>query len=230
MAQLCLNTYQDGIRPDDDFISVAWLQKKNAAAIAVEHREWRAIIFEGSDQGADFLDNFDIRKTPYYHSGFFTHYIKIYAKVESWLDTTICKYGDKPLYFAGHSLGGACAIIAALESHIEKNLTPEGVFVFGCPKTLTITGKKVFDRAGIFCRRFRNHQDIVPRVPRRSMGFYHAGEEYYIDRKGYFHKTSRWFWRFWDRCMGGFLYGAISDHSMGEYAELLDAWTKRVGK
>ncbi|MFK4214043.1 lipase family protein [Streptomyces sp. NPDC030920] len=43
---------------------------------------------------------------------------------------------DQTLWFTGHSLGGALAMLAAARLHFEEhNLTADGVYTFGQPRT-----------------------------------------------------------------------------------------------
>ncbi|NUQ66584.1 MAG: lipase family protein [Pirellulales bacterium] len=133
---------------------------------------------------------------------------------------------DGPLWFAGHSLGGAMATICAGRckvSDICPNL--EGLFTYGSPR--------VGDRAYVnHCRlvhyRWVNNNDIVTRVPPTWLGYCHSGREMYIDSKGRVRDVEGWR-RMVDR-LRGFLRGLrrfnidhFSDHSIEQYIASIHA-------
>ena len=126
----------------------------------------------------------------------------------------------QPLWFAGHSLGGAMATICAGRckvSNISSN--PEGLFTYGSPR--------VGDRAYLdYCRlihfRWVNNNDIVTRVPPTWLGYRHGECEMYIDSKGRVRMVKGWR-RVVDR-LRGFVHGLgrlnidhFSDHSIEHY-------------
>jgi len=132
----------------------------------------------------------------------------------------------QPLWFAGHSLGGAMATICARRCHLSKTLPrPEGLFTYGSPR--------VGDRAYVnYCRlvhyRWVNNNDIVTRVPPAWWGYRHGGREMYIDCKGRVRDIEGWR-RVLDR-LRGFIHGLgrlridqFSDHSIEQYINHIHA-------
>ena len=86
----------------------------------------------------------------------------------------------KPLYFTGHSLGAAMALICAGRcqlSQIESN--PVEIQTFGCPR---VGDKRFINYTKIPHVRWVNNNDIVPRSPPALFGYRHTGDEKYIDR------------------------------------------------
>lgn len=87
-----------------------------------------------------------------------------------------------PLYFCGHSLGGAMATICAgrcLLSYIDSN--PKQLFTYGSPR---VGCKNYIGYVKLDYYRFVNNNDIVTRVPPTWMGYAHAGKEIYFNRNG----------------------------------------------
>jgi triacylglycerol lipase len=130
-----------------------------------------------------------------------------------------------PLWFCGHSLGGAMATICAyrcLRSSIPTN--PEGLFTYGSPR---VGNKQYVNHAKLNHFRWVNNNDIVTRVPPRWLGYRHCGTELYLDRNGRVrHEISKVIRR-WDRWRG-FIRGLkrwkidhFTDHSIDCYIEAI---------
>jgi hypothetical protein len=81
--------------------------------------------------------------------------------------------------FTGHSLGAA---LATLMASARK---PAATFAFGSPRV----GDSAFvsTLAGVSIQRYVDCCDAVTRVPPELLGYVHAGEEFYIDRKHIVH-------------------------------------------
>lgn len=89
---------------------------------------------------------------------------------------------EQPVWFCGHSLGGAMATICAARcylSHIETN--PKQLFTFGSPRVGN--GRYV---SFVKLRHYRivNNNDLVARIPPVWLGYRHSGTEIYLDHKG----------------------------------------------
>ena len=149
------------------------------------------------------------------HGGFKQEVDDLWPNIEQALvDNT------QPLWFAGHSLGGAMATICAGRCKISKiSSNPEGLFTYGSPR--------VGDRAYVnYYRlvhyRWVNNNDIVTRVPPAWLGYRHAGREMYIDSHGRVRDVEGWR-RVLDRLRGfarslrRFKIDHFSDHSMEDY-------------
>ena len=124
------------------------------------------VAFRGSEKKVeDWLTNADAapslkKKHGKVHSGFYEDFLGVKDEVEKRVDAIRAKYGDGiPIYFTGHSLGGAVATIAA------KELRPDGnaaCYTFGAPR---IGDYDYFDMMKTPVYRIVNSSDIVPRVP-----------------------------------------------------------------
>jgi hypothetical protein len=135
-------------------------------------------MFAGSDPGKfeDWVTDFDAMPSATgLHTGF-------QQAVESVLPVILPALAKRaapaqPVFFTGHSLGGALAIVAASLVAVEPGVQVV-VYTFGSPRT---GGAKFFDdyalRLGGSTFRLINGTDIVPTVPPPlSGGYRHVGE------------------------------------------------------
>jgi hypothetical protein len=133
------------------------------------------------------------------------------------------------LWFAGHSLGGALAVLAALRWTLEgRKPAVAGVYTIGQPRV----GDKAFTAAlegalGARLFRYVNNRDIVPRVPLRAMGYEHAGTILYFDGTGLLHTDPALWFQLLDTAFvelsqaKASLKETVGDHSAVEYVERL---------
>ena len=149
------------------------------------------------------------------HSGFKHEVDVLWPNLESALADN-----EQPLWFAGHSLGGAMATVCARRCKvlgISSDL--EGLFTYGSPR--------VGNRAYVnYCRlvhfRWVNNNDIVTRVPPAWLGYRHGGREMYIDSYGRVRAVEGWR-RVLDRLwgvicgLGRLRIDPFSDHSIEQY-------------
>jgi len=129
---------------------------------------------------------------------------------------------DKPLWFTGHSLGGAMATICAGRCKVSKfKSSPTALYTYGSPR---VGSKRYVNFVSLTHYRWVNNNDIVCRVPPPWLGYRHAGTECYLDAHGNFRELRGWA-RFKDRVKGlgmSLMQGNIdyfSDHSMLRYIE-----------
>jgi hypothetical protein len=108
------------------------------------------------------------------HGGFATAIEHVWPALAAWLSAH-----PGPALFAGHSLGGALACLAA------SRATPARLVTFGCPRV----GDAAFvaTLAHVAVERYVNCCDIVCRVPPAAFGFVHPASPAYIDADGLVH-------------------------------------------
>ena len=139
-----------------------------------------------------------------------------------------------PLWFCGHSLGGAMATICSarcVKSYIDSN--PEELYTFGSPR---VGDKAYITHARLTYYRWVNNNDIVTRVPPLWMGYSHTGQEVYLDYRGRIRRMTGW-QRTKDR-MRGLVAGVriwsfdyFSDHSVHGYIKhILSAVSLEEGR
>jgi hypothetical protein len=107
------------------------------------------------------------------HAGFQAAMEGAQADIERAIDRS--QQTGKPLFIAGHSLGGAVAALAAQFAD-SKGLAPRSVYVFGMPRA---GGERFQDtynaRLGAVTYRLVHGLDVVARVPMSGIGFRHIG-------------------------------------------------------
>jgi len=113
------------------------------------------------------------------HYGFYHAWLSIRQRVIESLPK------DKsPVWFAGHSLGGALACLAALAA-VSEGANVAGVYTFGQPRVGDKVWGKAFEQAlGGKVYRLVNREDPVPRMPPVLAGFRHVGTEVFFDELG----------------------------------------------
>lgn len=140
------------------------------------------VAFRGTQGLADWLSNLDIppRDSAAFdgeavHKGFLGAYEAVAHIVEDALDAA----PGKTLWFTGHSLGGAIAVVAAAT---HRARSPAGLVTFGQPRMLSRGAADVIKTAfGPDYVRVVNDNDIVARIPRI---YRHAGKLLHFDFAG----------------------------------------------
>jgi triacylglycerol lipase len=150
------------------------------------------------------------------HSGFNREVDDLWPLMEDLL-----KGDSLPVWFCGHSLGGAMATICTYRCKVSSIVRdPQELHTFGSPR---VGCRKWIRHADVTHYRWVHNNDIVTRVPPVLMGYRHCGNEIYLDRYGRIRKLTG-MWRSRDRWRG-FVSGLLkwrldmlSDHSIGHYA------------
>jgi triacylglycerol lipase len=160
------------------------------------------------------------------HEGFFAALSSVWRDVWKYISQ---ERKSRSLWVTGHSLGAALATIAVAKLRLEKDEPVNGLYTFGQPRTSDRDFAKNFDGDfGSQTFRYVNNNDIVPRVPFRSMSYSHIGTFKYFDSNGDQRDDISWWDKIVDRVRGGFDdllapgTDGIKDHSMENYIANLD--------
>ncbi len=133
-------------------------------------QRFAVLVFRGTDEPRDWLTNLTAIPVKWegeglVHLGFLNAFNKIKQDVSKELERLEC-----PVFYTGHSLGGALATLAAALHR------PHGLYTFGSPRVGT---QKFADSlGGLPVYRVVNNGDVVTRLPTSKglFGFRHAGE------------------------------------------------------
>lgn len=128
----------------------------------------------------------------------------------------------KPIWFCGHSLGGAMATIGSGRAMLSElpGETME-LYTYGSPR---VGCNRYINHVQLTHYRWVNNNDIVTRMPPVWLGYRHGGKEFYLDNRGQV-RTLRGWRRVKDRLSGlwrtarRFRLDYLSDHSMLAYIE-----------
>ncbi len=227
---------------DPGFIAIKPFSSGDAQAMFVEHEQYLCMAFRGTDDAGDWLDNFTITKeklngTDYeFHKGFMKQFNALWADLEnayneSNLDGKGNKKQARPLFFTGHSLGGAVATIATAKWVLDGDRQFTSTYTFGQPRATTLeTSRAISPMFGSRFFRFHNNNDIVPRVPLRINSYSHMGQIVYIDKDKEMHTDPGFWFRFQDQVRGvlearkeeGIDFA--KDHDMDNYLYAVKNW------
>ena len=105
-----------------------------------------------------------------------------FDRIEAHLADELASIGpERTLWFSGHSLGGALAVLAA-----DRFGRTSGILSIGSPRVGNAAFATAFAaRFGAVTARYVSNRDLVTRVPpRRPFGYEHVGELRQIDSNG----------------------------------------------
>jgi len=145
---------------------------------------------------------------------------KAFASVEDQVLEQLKKFQalELPVYFTGHSLGGALAAMGAAFA-LDHNITVGGLFTFGQPRVCNAAFEKQYvERLQDRYYRFTNGQDLVPQVPIYFMGYRHFGmNSYRFNEKGDLTKESSRWKGYLVKTLGVLAWGAARSPEIREY-------------
>ena len=192
---------------------------KGAQAILLADAEKVIVAFRGSEELSDWEINFNRLKNKDFsdnyhiclHTGFCRYLNDIWqpyndpqgrieAKGIKAIIEEEMKNSPKSLWFTGHSLGGAVAVLAAASCIFLDKLPFEvsGVYTYGQPRVGDLRFAKLYNsvlKSKTF--RFVNNNDVVTKIPTWAplFLFYHVGEIKYLTQDGEildFEKLNLW--------------------------------------
>ena len=220
---------------DSGFLSVFPIDKGNVEAALVEHEEYLCMVFRGTDEIKDWIDNINASLVEKLFGGFHKGFWEATEEVWSDLKPEYQKKREKKrlsLFITGHSLGGAMATIAAAKL-IQSDQPFISVYTFGQPRAMNQDAARIFNTK---CKdrffRFQNNNDVVTRVPVRRTGYSHVGNTLYISKEKKIHDNPGVEFKFLDTIDGyeealkAKRIDAIEDHKMDYYLAAIDGWNK----
>lgn len=91
--------------------------------------------------------------------------------------------GAQKIYFTGHSLGGAMAVLAALDYRLKEQNSEIWVITFGCPRVGNRAFCRLYERKILEVVHVQNGNDIVTKMPPRLFGYSLPGAVYHIGKR-----------------------------------------------
>lgn len=150
----------------------------------------RLIVVRGTDQLDDWLRTNFLRGLDYdsFRGGRHRGFGIAAFKISGWLLTKHLE--AKPVYLAGHSLGGA--VVTLLADHLQN---VRGIYTYGSPRCMD--GEAADHWQDVYGARNHRHYcygDLVPHTPCLWRGYRHTGRPIYLDRAGQMHaEPSLWY-------------------------------------
>ncbi|NET37656.1 MAG: lipase family protein [Cyanothece sp. SIO1E1] len=230
---------------DQDFLCVEGFSHKSTQAIIIQHENYVVAAFRGTDEPKDWLDNINLLRTQgplgTVHAGFYSALLDVWEnmwpRIQAARQRPDRSLGKRPLWLAGHSLGGALATLAAA-CLAEQKLPVHGVYTFGQPRCGDGDFQVAFDaKVGKRFFRFQNNNDIITRLPARLMGYEHVGQFIYITQDKQLKADISWWYQFLDRVEGvvdsvlekGFRLEHLADHNLENgYIAGIEHWGARL--
>jgi triacylglycerol lipase len=209
---------------------------RQTEALIIRQAKDVTIAFPGTACREDWLTDLNIRQIPFlrgkihrgFHEALDLVWHDLFEVFNQW------QYPDKKVWFTGHSLGGALAVLSAARLR-RAHFPVEGIYTFGQPCVGDKLFRQDFERdLRHVTFRFVNEEDVVPRAL-LCLGYCHAGQEYFIDRDGVIHKEHIW-WQWWRSVSESVAIrssrqalefyagnpGGIRDHGMAFYIEAIE--------
>ncbi|MFI9206049.1 lipase family protein [Streptomyces sp. NPDC053048] len=166
-------------------------------------------------------------RTGYVHYGFGEALESVFPAVKKTLEEL--RTNGQTVWFTGHSLGGALAILAGARLYLEEpKLRADGVYTFGQPRTCDRLLAEAYNK-GFRNRmyRFVNNNDIVPQLPPEP-AYTHVDTLRYIDSSGKVRESVSLLGGLGDRVKGmtadAFAPASdgVRDHSIKKYIAALE--------
>ena len=185
------------------FLKVLAFDRDSSQAIAIQHEDYVAAVFCGTDELGDWKDNAKIQSIQgplgQVHCGFYRALLDVWEKeAMGTCVRELCQRGpdlpERPLWLGGHSLGGSLATLAAAWL-AERDLPLQGHYTFGQPSCGYDDFRKALEaKFGDRIFRFVNNNDIVPDLLRPFTSYRHVGRMIYITRaKKLRSRPSEWY-------------------------------------
>ncbi len=165
-------------------------KNRNLNFVLLYHEHFKLVIFPGSKMLENWIPvdggNFNLDQIEYQsgkvHEGFWNHVNSYWATLVSLLK----ECPNIPVVFAGHSRGGACALISALRFNDEQSQVPiEAIITIGQPMCVDLDLANEIDRLwpNKYIRVVRS-TDIIPLGPPNLVQVADTGLKWLYEKSG----------------------------------------------
>jgi len=135
-----------------------------------EREDFDVLAFRGTDPDSarNWITDFDAAARDLgdgvsVHAGFDAAYELVRADVSG----ALARRGDRPLFVAGHSLGGALAVLACFRLAPELGERLAACYTFGCPRVGNVEFLTRIYKVALY--QAVNGDDVVPHLPPRLL-------------------------------------------------------------
>ena len=189
------------------------------------------IAFRGTTNGADWGTNSRLRMIPSslgdgarVHRGF----AESWESVKDQVFEELVGLAPERITLTGHSLGGACAVIASTDIIAGFPGVPVDLITFGGPRCGNPAYSKAIAKNVSSCTRVVHDNDIVPSMPTVALGYAHSATEWLHILEGDTKTNVELVWKqpedgwwFEMRTMFArlFTFDRISDHDIERYID-----------
>lgn len=215
--------------------------RTNTQVFVAANRKLIIVAFRGTEgKLKDWLTDAKIKQVDQVHRGFKKAIDEVLPEIEHTINLfigkrlTVAEAASSPknpeipsVWYTGHSLGSALATLAVATMR-RQGVPVDGLYTFGQPRTGSRKWSRIFNQDfKDFAFRHVNNNDVVTRVPPRSLDYRHIGALRYYDADQNRHEDVSWWNRFLDRVKGRLddftkLHSdGIKDHSMDTYLACL---------
>ncbi|KAF7721090.1 hypothetical protein EC973_005420 [Apophysomyces ossiformis] len=179
--------------PDGKLVTTftSLLYDTNGYIIRSDEKKQIDLAFRGTNSFRNFVADFDFLSITYppvkgakVHGGFYKAYLEVAEKVITNMRKQLDEYPDYKVVVTGHSLGGAFAVLGAMDLYQrDARFTKSNmkIYTYGGPRVGNPDFAYYVTGTGIDLFRTVNNRDIVPHLPPQSFGFLHPGVEYWIN-------------------------------------------------
>ena len=152
--------------------------------VAIDQRRL-LVVFRGTDSFPDWLTNLQVAKDPgpwgSVHEGFQDAFWASTLLIGKTIGEMV---DDKEIWIAGHSLGGALAVLLAA-TLVENDIDVAGLYTYGAPRVGDTTFARQLNRSLKKSANWRvvNEGDLVPHLP-SELRFSHTGTRRLLTKDG----------------------------------------------
>lgn len=179
MAELCVIAYEEPVFARTKFEEMGFLSETinsdSMIGYVLEIGDAAVIVLRGTEPTlADWLADFTILQARTEHGMIHAGFYKGYRPLHPQIKELLRRYQPNRVWLAGHSLGGALAVVSAYQLEVEGEYNVAGVMTFGQPMVVS-SELKVFVEPKLKNKyvHFVNDMDPISRVVKPFQHFGH---------------------------------------------------------